>query len=408
MTNIFCKGHARALILPFLFLEIATALAAPDLPVGSASDNPRTIRDFGAKGDGIADDTTAILLAIRTSGIAIIPPGLYRTTKQIKLSNGHGLTGDGVLNVDFDTRKPDTANSAVLVDGNDVFIRGIRLRKKFIDGSYGCGIVVASGHKNIAIRDVDVSGYSARYGIHIIEGEDFQVTGCAIHDFMMNTFADMIADSPAGIRITRSKHGIVNNNRLSRIEVGPKGQASVSPLKPGYGPQGYQADHIAVVQCSNISITGNMLQTSGEGIDLLLSRNCAVSGNVIADIWFQGIKMLGVSRSSITGNTISDCYQGIGLADHDSFGAPCFGNTVVGNTVLDTGSSGSFNVPAATRVRYSGTYGIDLHEACDQNVIANNVILDTQKEKTMKGAIYRGSGKHNIYSSNVTPDEQKP
>ena len=391
-----------------LFLAVATGLAAPESPVALTSESRRNIKDFGAKGDGITDDTASILSAVRTCGTANLSSGVYRITRQIKLSEGQGLTGEGILKVDFDTQKAEESNAAILVDGNDVRIQGIRLRKQFVDGSYSCGIVAASGHTNLVIRDVDVSGYSARYGIHIIEGEDFLVTGCFIHDFMMNTTADMIVDSPAGIRITRSKNGVVSNNRLSRIEVGPKGLESISPLKPDYGPQGYQADLLTIAQCTNITITGNTLHTSGEGVDLLLSRQCAVSANVITDIWFQGIKMLGVSGSTITGNLISDCYQGIGLADHDSYASPCFGNTLVGNTILDTGSSGSFRVPASLRVRYSGTYGIDVHEDCDQNVIADNVILDTQKDKTMKGAIHRGSGKRNVYSGNITSEAQRP
>jgi parallel beta-helix repeat protein len=399
---------AGPLLLLAVLLSVPMSLAAPDLPVASTSDDRGEISSFGAKGDGVTDDTAAIQSAIDATGIAIVPPGVYRITRPIRMSNGQKLTGNGTMSIDFNTLKPQESTAAVLVDGDDVLIRGIHIIKKFVDGSYDSGIIVVKGHKNITIREVEVSGYSARYGIHIIEADGFEVTGCFIHDFMMNEAADMIADSPAGIRITRCKRGVVSNNRVMNIEVGPRGRASISPLRPKYGPQGYQSDHVTLAQCSEISVTGNVLQTSGEGIDLLLSRHCTVTGNIIADIWFQGVKMLGVSGSTVTGNSIRDCYQGIGLANHDSFRRPCFANIISGNTILNTGSSGSFDVPASTRVRYSGTYGIDVHEGCDQNVISSNVILDTQKSRTMRSAIHRGSGKRNIFSGNVTVDEEQP
>lgn len=400
--------RSRAGVFLVLLLTMSRLWAASGLPVTAPSGQEQTVRDFGAKGDGVADDTAAIQSAIGAAGITVVPPGIYRTTKTLRLSDGQGLVGEGTLAVDFDTKNPGGDNAAVLVDGSDVHLAGIRIRKKSIDGSYASGILVTSGHKNIAIRGVEISGYSARYGIHIIEADGFEVSGCAIHDFMMDTAADMIVDSPAGIRITRSKHGVVSNNRLSKIEVGPNGRESISPLKPDYGPQQYQSDHITMMQCSEVSVTGNVMETSGEGIDLLLSRHCVVSGNVIGDIWFQGIKMLGASRCAVIGNSIRDCYQGIGLANHPAFGSPCFGNTITGNSIFDTGSGGSFHVPAANRVKYSGTYGIDVHEGCDENVISSNVILDTQEQKTMKGAIFRSHGKGNVYTGNIPTDEGSP
>ena len=378
------------------FLSMAV-LGANALSMASAANDVRTVKDFGAKADAIADDTTAIQAAVDATGIAYLPPGNYRITNQIKLLDRGGLMGPGTIIVDFDKGKPYTENAAILVAGDDVGIEGVRIQKQFIDGSYDSGIVVRSGHRNITIRNVEISGYSARYGVHIIEAEDFEVTGCFIHDFMMNAEADMIEDSPAGIRITRSKRGVVSNNRLLKIEVGPTGRASISPLKPGYGPQGYQSDHITLHECSGVSLTGNVLETSGEGIDLLLSKDCAITGNVIRDIWFMGVKMLGVSYCTVTGNHISEAHRSIGLSGHGS--SACTGNAVVGNTILDPSSAGSFGAAAVQRP--GPPCGIEI-ERCEGNLITSNVILDTQNKATKGLLIHQNAKFGNIYDKNLT------
>jgi hypothetical protein len=70
----------------------ALADASPN-PMGSA-------RDFGAVGDGRADDTAAIekafqaALAGRDARVIIIPPGLYRITRPIKLTTGNRGNGN--------------------------------------------------------------------------------------------------------------------------------------------------------------------------------------------------------------------------------------------------------------------------------------------------------------------------
>ena len=54
-----------------------------------------SIKDFGAVGDGVADDTAAIQAAINASIAVYIPAGTYRTTSTIKFRNNLRLFGDG-------------------------------------------------------------------------------------------------------------------------------------------------------------------------------------------------------------------------------------------------------------------------------------------------------------------------
>lgn len=61
-----------------------------------------SVRDFGAVGDGVADDTAAIQAAIDSlvplGGVVRMPEGRYKTTSPILLKTGVSLIGDGYWN----------------------------------------------------------------------------------------------------------------------------------------------------------------------------------------------------------------------------------------------------------------------------------------------------------------------
>ena len=392
----------RIRILRSLLLFVIVAICQPAVHAGQV--------DLASVADGKADATLAIQKSIDRDRIAALPAGQYRITAPLRFESNQGLIGPGTLIVDFDTLKHDDhetdlssdSNVALLAKGENLRFEGFTLRKKFIDGSYGIGILVESGSRNIIVRDVDISGYSARYGIHLVEVEDFEISNCFIHDFMFDADTDMIRDSPAGLRVTRSSRGVISNNRIMRIEVGAHGFESVSPLVPKYGRQGYQSDHMTIMQCKQVAITGNTMETSGEGIDMLLSSECTLTGNVIRDIFFQGIKMLGVSKCSLTGNQLSQCHQGIGLATHQGVQYECDYNTITGNTILFTDRSDSFTPADGKRKWVSGlSCGIQLDGTANHNLIVGNIIADLREKPVMDRAIVKNAEKSNVVENNL-------
>ncbi len=404
----------KKIILSIQWLIIPLGLCGGVTHVfGQGSVENVTPYDFGAVGDGIADDSNAIQSALSTRKVVSLPYGNFRTTRALTVPVGGGLSGPATIIPDFDLLPPSSPQSsfaAIVVTGDNVLLEGFKVKKVFADGSYASG-VIGDHVRNLTIRGLEISGYSARYGIHLIECENFVISGCYIHDFMMDAGADMIADSPAGIRITRSHDGIVSGNRMFDIEVGPNGLQSISPIRPTYGPQGYQSDHMTIVQCSGVNVEGNICRTSGEGIDMLLSESCNISRNIITDIWFQGFKMLGVSYCTANGNFFSDCYQGVGFAYHGALEEEASGNTVNGNVFLDIGSEGSFGIPARDRVSFGGTHGVDIHDQnlTRYNTVTDNVVVDTQAVKTTESAVRNAGGPtnhvaHNIFATEITID----
>ena len=86
-------------------LETALLLLACFLPLSAAEKTPISVRDFGAKGDGVTDDTSAINAAIQAAkkqgpdAVVVLPSGRYKTAlgkeKSILINGADGLTFQG-------------------------------------------------------------------------------------------------------------------------------------------------------------------------------------------------------------------------------------------------------------------------------------------------------------------------
>jgi hypothetical protein len=57
---------------------------------------PNNVRDFGAKGDGITDDSAAIQAALDLQGRVYIPAGTYLVNTTLRIKSNTKLYGDGV------------------------------------------------------------------------------------------------------------------------------------------------------------------------------------------------------------------------------------------------------------------------------------------------------------------------
>lgn len=80
------------------------------------------VKDFGAKGDGVTDDTAAIQAALDAGAgnKVIIPKGVYLLTSGLDVPNRTQVTGDGPINSYLIYKvSTTTANSAFNFDNND-------------------------------------------------------------------------------------------------------------------------------------------------------------------------------------------------------------------------------------------------------------------------------------------------
>lgn len=119
----------------------------------------------------------------------------------------------------------------------------------------------------------------------------------------------------------------------------------------------------------NITISSNSIDAADEdGIYTYESTNCTLNGNVIRDVFYMGIHLLGNSLyNSISNNIcvdngrgVSFSQVGIGLSD------TCNYNTIIGNVCRDT------RVGAAR----TQEYGIILYATALHNYIAHNILIN--------------------------------
>lgn len=150
------------------------------------------IKDFGAIGDGIADDTTSINNAINSliqnnvgGGTVFIPVGSYRLTSSINLRNGiilKGATPQG-------SRLFADANDFPIVisrEASRVSIEDLRIDGAGRTGIYGIALYDATG---IRVKNVWID--SATRGIYInntyfVELETLRIVGSQIAYEMLN------------------------------------------------------------------------------------------------------------------------------------------------------------------------------------------------------------------------------
>lgn len=78
---------------PAIGAVIASASAAPQVKASQVYDVD--VSQFGAKGDGRADDTEAFRAALAAALIVAVPPGSYRITKSLRLRDGQSIRGAG-------------------------------------------------------------------------------------------------------------------------------------------------------------------------------------------------------------------------------------------------------------------------------------------------------------------------
>lgn len=124
--------------------SISTSSAFAPEALASTNSGKRVVNlmDFGAKGDGIEDDTFAFRAALSAAQVVEIPPGSFRIEAPLRLSNGQLLRGVGRSGWEPYSGKgpPSSAiKTEIMVDGklaidasntNNAGVSGLALRAK--------------------------------------------------------------------------------------------------------------------------------------------------------------------------------------------------------------------------------------------------------------------------------------
>lgn len=142
---------------------------------GSASN----VKDFGAVGDGVADDTAAIQSAIDNGNTLYFPEGTYKITSSLDWSVSAFSYGDAIL------KMSGAFSQLALFDGQDILIEQLNFTGNNSDGTTEanlavCRIAEGSSIKFIGCNWFDIKGYTNnQYGIELsAENSDVEFLDC--------------------------------------------------------------------------------------------------------------------------------------------------------------------------------------------------------------------------------------
>jgi len=351
------------------------------------------VKDYGAVGDGVTDDTAAIQSAIDSGArMVLFPSGIYSVSSTLTLSSSIIIQSDGAKIVSSIS----TGSPAISITASSVNIYGLEIQG-IGNSSYIAAndLIKVSGTNNSPAAPTYVS--------------DVIIRDCYLHG---------CGDSGIyGIYVSDSKF---NNNRIRNV--GRSGIKLLSPLRcsasdnnilnvaPGDG--GGDAYGIYFSKMStpfiedpepqNCACNNNVVANvpSWVGLDTHGGRNMTFSGNSIKDckmgITFTkaddgaGTEIAAVQNSVIVGNTMIGTNElpGIVVTGLQSDGLYALNNTITGNSIYNYGdpansNSGAINIDAAkvtsitgNSIIYPGACGVSIGAYTYSTTITGNSIKD--------------------------------
>jgi hypothetical protein len=253
------------------------------------------VKDFGAKGDGVTDDTVAVQAFfdyVTTHGsFGIITQGVYKVTSQLTITiRGYGfeISGAGNGSAFLQATSSFVATPVVRILGTGTTvgwkIGGFTITT--VDGYTGsatCGLQIGSpsattdinGYQWSTIEDVNIIGFPILYNIVHARMIKFNTcsgwgTASSIHDICLNIYqngyftGDLVFDNCQFV--SHDSSGKIAVNFLS----------NVGPYSPASG--NYSVSGINFINC-----------------DLYSGENCVnanvTNGALLSDIWFTNVQI---------------------------------------------------------------------------------------------------------------------
>jgi len=323
---------------------------AVDRTVVSKLQENVSVKDFGAVGDGVTDDTIAIQSAATYGGDIYIPAGTYIISDTIYLSSNTYLQGAGkgksiLYHADF----TDLTDEAVLYANNkeniyikDITVDGNRLNQTDDSAGNNHAISFENDCDNLDISGVETksAGYPTRstFAIGLVFGQSTRVSvvACESHD--------------------NNHYGF---NFYDCVDVSATANFAHNNGSHGFGSAG----------CTREVIDGNTAYNNGVEAD-----NTTPSGNSGHGIWIRNMVDTVISNN-IVRRDVSLASGGNGITFKVDSGDPA-GDSDMRNTVI-TG-----NVVEGIRSDDETSYGIYPHHATNGQhdlIITNNFVRDCDR-----------------------------
>ena len=125
-----------------------------------------------------------------------------------------------------------------------------------------------------------------------------------------------------------------------------------------------------------------------------------VDANVFDDCSYDAVHLWGASYSTVTGNSIRNGSQGVGVHVHQATTySSITGNTIEGclGSGIKVASNSDFNILSSNICEGNGDHGIDINDAAsDKNLVVGNICLGNTN------ANYNDSGTNTTAGNNIT------
>jgi len=361
------------------------------------------VKDFGAVGDGVTDDTVAIQAAVDVGGEIIIPAGTYLISSAITVTvDSTKMKGDAAI-----ITASVSLNTFIEITANDVCVSGVNCVGNEAIGTYVESdfnpFISATNCSNVSIKNLEVSGKSG--GVLL--------TSCSyssVSDILLNGFLNTLAFAGVGTSSIKLSGGRDINIENCTTRNHGSGVILISdPVNisiKGCYAQYVHDNGVYISSGTRCSIIGCHVDTvtDGSGIKARGSYH-SVTGNVVTACADAGINLTGNggtpdaqgangSGTSCTGNTVSDCgLYGIRINKQDNLGARNFivSNNSIENTPTDVSGNG-----IGIFVLTTGTQSSIGH------IISNNSINHSANVVSISGIYLQGTATAEVSDCVVT------
>lgn len=241
----------------------------------------RSVKDYGAKGDGKVDDTASIQQAMQSNSLIFFPAGNYLVSKTIRLESlqnvhilatGATLTNNTLTN---DCLHIDQCEFVTIVGG-----RYTRLALPAASWPTNCHCLCLTNCKDVSVQNIFIDG-SPGMGICVVDGVNIRITD----NIVKNTTRD-------GIYSHYSVNVLYSGNYLENIA-----DDALSMHDYGFNAAKQTIRSLGYQQAGNSIIANNRIKNSMRGIASIGLQSLAITGNVIEQIVNAGIEVYNTAES---------------------------------------------------------------------------------------------------------------
>jgi parallel beta-helix repeat protein len=347
----------------------AAAAAAPILAEGGTAartvsarfGDALNVKDFGARGDGVTDDTAAIQAALdfvlATNRRIAIPSGTY-TVGALTISYAMELRLDKGATLKLKTG----ANANLLtVAASDVTIRGGTLDGNKANQTANGIAIAATTVDRVLIEDVTIKD-TLSYGVRLQDGDDLIVRNCrltATKDTGIQFFctgksvnralacgnvvdrSDDASYDGGCVKMTNTSGGTTFKFVECRIA---GNRATMATAPTGTDVVALEIWCGGLLAAQSCAIVGNTVHGGDFGISLNGNVGGLIEGNSVFGPSGIGIELADSAHCSVVANAINgNSNSAIGIAASGTI-SPCIHSTVVGNTIQNVKSAMVSNI----------------------------------------------------------------